>query len=108
MVVQSEWQPGAAVTFTPGPLRDTLGSIRGEVLAAEPHRRLSYSLASGPGHPTTYVTWEVSAGEDGGGSRVRLYVDETETTSDPDEESAASWAGVVAGLRTVLAGLLLG
>ena len=98
MAATSSWQPGAPLRLAgPG------GAVLvGEVLAAaEPHR-LSYALQAGDGHPTTYVTWEVSAAV--GGSLVRLSVDEPDdlTSQGPGPEAADAWSGVLDGLAAVL------
>lgn len=102
--VESTWRTGATVEARPAGEAGAYGSLRGEVLAAEEPRRLSYSLLSGDDHPRTYLTWEITAGDDG--SRVRLYVDEAETDSGDDEADAA-WRSVVAALQAVLSGLSL-
>lgn len=111
MTAVSDWRPGDPVVFTPsrpGPMYSTL---HGEVLAAEEGRRLSYSLGSGDGHPTTYVTWQVSEADGGTGARVRLYVDETERPQgldgDEDGDVQRSWGQVVSALQGVLAALPL-
>ena len=89
--VESEWRPGATVSFV-GPA----GSLSGQVLAAEEPGRLSYSVRADEGQPEAYVTWEVLG--DAGGTVVRLYVDE------PGEAAVeTAWAEVVARLESVLA-----
>jgi uncharacterized protein YndB with AHSA1/START domain len=99
MAATSSWLPGA-------PLRlagNDGAELTGEVLSAAEPRRLSYSLQAGNGQPSTYVTWEIS--DVGSGSLIRLYVDEPDdlTAGRLDLEAAAAWAGVLSGLKDVLA-----
>ena len=96
LAVESTWRPGSTVGFGSS---DGFG-LEGEVLAVEEPRRLSYTLTSGPGQPTTYVTWELDGAGDGGGTTtfVRLYVDE----ADSDLESSAAWLRVVDDLTSHL------
>ena len=61
MTADTGWQPGATVTMTlTGHWR-----LTGQVLAAEPPRRLSYTLDDPPGSPSVYVTWELHGTSDG-------------------------------------------
>ncbi len=91
LAAQSDWRPGAAVTFI-GPA----ASLSGEVLAAQEPHRLSYSVRAGEGQPDTYVTWEILG--DGAGSVVRLYVDEP-----GEREVEPAWLDVVSRLEATLA-----
>lgn len=103
LVAESEWRPGAPVTFT-----GEATTLSGEVLAAEEPRRLSYSVRADDGQPATYVTWEIV--DDGAGSLVRLFVDEpgepVGLEAGADVESA--WLHVVTALESVLGSLVSG
>jgi uncharacterized protein YndB with AHSA1/START domain len=95
LALESDWRPGSTVTAA-GPGR----CLVGEVLAAAPPRRLSFTLATGDDQPETFVTWEIhDAGDADGGSIIRLYVDE-----DADGATDSPWLPVVTGLRAILAG----
>jgi uncharacterized protein YndB with AHSA1/START domain len=113
MAVVSTWESGAPVELVLGPpdRGPMYENLRGEVLTVQEPRRLSYSLGSGPAQPETYVTWQIDPDEDGRGSRVRLYVDETEagpeTGDDRSDETLRAWAPVVAAFESVLASLPL-
>ena len=98
LAATSSWRPGAPVTFRVGP-----HTLSGEVLASEPPRRLSYTIAVGDGQPSTYVTWEIVAY--GSGSSVRLYVDDPDQplSAGFDPEGAAVWSEVIGRLADVLA-----
>jgi uncharacterized protein YndB with AHSA1/START domain len=61
MTADTGWQPGATVTLAlTGHWR-----LTGQVLAAEPPHRLSYTLDDPPGSPSVYVTWELHGTSDG-------------------------------------------
>ncbi len=92
LTIESTWRPGSTVGFGSS---DPFG-LEGEVLVVQEPRRLSYTLTSGPGQPTTYVTWELDSGGDT--TFVRLYVDEP----DSELESAAAWLQIVADLESLL------
>ncbi len=72
---------------------------------AEPQRRFSYSIHAGADQPRTYVTWEIVEAADESGSRVRLYVDETEIASHDDDEAGNTWLLVIASLQRALSSL---
>jgi uncharacterized protein YndB with AHSA1/START domain len=58
MTVDTDWQPGARVTMAlAGRWR-----LTGEVLAAEPPRRPSYTLDDPPGSPSVYDMTAATAG----------------------------------------------
>lgn len=96
---QSSWEPGSALSLAAA----GAPPLDGEVLAATRPARLSYAVRAGAGQPSTYVTWELEG--DGGGTVVRLYVDEPGDfrRGGDGAEAAAAWAAVVERLRSVLA-----
>ena len=73
----------------------------GRVLCAQPYRRLSYFLRSGPEDPATYLTWQLRSCP--GGSTVHLHVDHAEL-ADTDEDAEDTWLPVLAALQALLAG----
>lgn len=75
LAIESTWRPGSTVGFGSS---DPFG-LEGEVLVVQEPRRLSYTLTSGPGQPTTYLTWEL----DGSAQTtfVRLSVDKPDPSS---------------------------
>ena len=104
MTLQSDWEVGSPVVVEPPPGSGREESLGGEVLVVEYGRRLSYTLSSGCGDPTTFVTWEVEPS--GQGAKVSLYVDETQAAPEPDEGADAAWLEAVTALRSTLARLL--
>lgn len=93
MTVESDWRLDSAVTMTLG----GQWHLSGEVLVAEPFRRLSYSLGERPGEPSVYVNWELRA--EGGLTHLRLYVDEIGDGGD-EREIEAAWLPVLCGLAS--------
>jgi hypothetical protein len=73
----------------------------GRVLCAQPHRRLSFFLRSGPEDPSTYLTWQLRACP--GGSTVYIQIDHAEYP-DTDEEAEDTWLPVLAALQSLLSG----
>jgi hypothetical protein len=73
----------------------------GRVLCAQPYRRLSYFLRSGPEDPSTYLTWQLRPSP--GGSMVHLQVDHAESP-DTCEEAENTWLPVLAALQALLSG----
>ena len=66
MTVTSDWRPGSTITMRQedelrqGDTRKFWDvAICGEVLAADPPHRLSYTLGECQSDPTVYVTWEL-------------------------------------------------
>ena len=104
LALQSDWRVGSPVVVEPPPDGGVGERLGGEVLVVEEGRRLSYALSSGPGDPTTFVTWAIEPS--GEGAEVSLYVDETQAGSASDEEIDATWLQAVSALRSTLAGLL--
>ena len=94
MTVESDWRPDSAVTMTLG----GRWHLSGEVLLAEPFRRLSYSLGERPGAPSVYVNWELRA--EGGLTYVRLYVDELDASDGDEHQLEAAWLPVLCGLAS--------
>lgn len=102
LVADSTWCPDAPIHFRTAPIQSTCrSSLVGRVLCAQPHRRLSYLLSSGPEDPATYLTWQLRPCP--GGSMVHLQVDRAEC-ADTDEEAENTWLPVLAGLQTLLSG----
>ena len=96
LAAQSTWSPGALLTLRTGGA--PAAQLTGQVLRAEPPRRLSYLLRSGPDDPATFLTWQLR--RTSGGTTLRLQIDEIEGGSDDDAED--TWLPVLAGLCTLL------
>ena len=96
LAAHSAWSPGAPLTLRSG--GGPAARLTGQVLRAEPPRRLSYLLRSGPDDPATFLTWQLRATP--GGTTLRLQIDETEASSDDDAED--TWLPVLAALRSLL------
>lgn len=107
MAATSSWRAGSPIAVEPpaGAVRSAAAlRLSGEVLRAVPPRRLSFTLSAGDDQPSTYVTWDISSGADGGrAARVRLVVDEP-AADGTDEDGRQAWATVFASLRAVLCG----
>jgi hypothetical protein len=71
----------------------------GRVLCAQPHRRLSYFLRSGPEDPSTDLTWQVRPCP--GGSTLYLQIDQAKCP-DKEEEAEDTWLPVLAVLQSLL------
>jgi len=92
MTADTDWQPGAKVTLAlTGQWR-----LTGQVLAAEPPHRLSYTLDDPPGSPFVYVTWELRSTSDG--TIIRLNVDEPSPLPGNTEDFESAWLPVLSGL----------
>ena len=92
MTANTDWQPGATVTLAlTGQWR-----LTGQVLAAEPPHRLSYTLDDPPGSPSVYVTWELHGTSDG--TIIRLNVDEPSPLPGNTEDLERAWLPVLSGL----------
>jgi uncharacterized protein YndB with AHSA1/START domain len=96
MTAESDWQPGATLMMT----LDDRWRLTGEVLVAEPPRRLSYTLGDRLGEPSVYVSWELRAIDDA--TIIRLYVDEPLPQADVTDDLEAAWLPVLSGLVTRL------
>jgi uncharacterized protein YndB with AHSA1/START domain len=92
MTVDTDWQPDAkvAMALTEG------WRLTGEVLAAQPPHRLSYTLDDPPGSPSVYVTWELR--RTGDGTIIRLNVDEPWPLAGSSEDLESAWLPVLSGL----------
>ena len=102
LVADSSWCPDAPIHFRAAPIQpESQSMLVGRVLCAQPYRRLSYFLRSGPEDPSTYLTWQLRCCP--GGSTVHLQVDHAEWT-DTDEEAENTWLPVLAALQTLLSG----
>lgn len=103
MKVTSDWQPGSTITMR---REDELGqgatrkfwdvAIHGEVLAADPPHRLSYTLGERQSDPTVYVTWELRSGD--GLTIVRLYIDEPDANPDSEDDLDIIWLPILSAL----------
>lgn len=91
LAVQSTWETGAALTVG---VRSG-EQLAGEILNVDPPHRLSYTLRSGPGQPSVYVTWEIEPHS--GGTLVRLYIDEPAPVDATDIEEV--WTPVVTAIE---------
>ena len=100
LAAESSWCVGAPIQFRAPLPRDGHTALVGGVLCAQPGRRLSYFLQSGPDDPSTYLTWHLGACP--GGSIVRLQVDRAEC-ADSEEEAEHTWLPVLASLQALLA-----
>jgi uncharacterized protein YndB with AHSA1/START domain len=96
MTIESDWQPGSTVTMT---VSDQ-GRLTGEILSAEPPRRLSYTLGDRPGAPSAYVSWELRVADDV--TIIRLYVDEPWPEPGAAEDLEIAWLRVLSGLVSYL------
>jgi uncharacterized protein YndB with AHSA1/START domain len=101
LAAHSTWAPGAPLTLrsgggSPGP--PAAAQLDGQVLRAEPPRRLSYLLQSGPHDPATFLTWQLRTTP--GGTTVRLQIDEMEGSSDDDAEE--TWLPALTALHALL------
>ena len=96
---------GARFTFRTQPMPHWNGVVDCEVLAVEPHRRLSYSWnAAGGKQLRTTVTWTLTQVE--GGTRLRLEQAGFGPQDDTNYKGAAyGWQRNFETLEKVLAGL---
>jgi uncharacterized protein YndB with AHSA1/START domain len=107
MTITSDWQPGSTITMRQ---EDELGqggtrkfwdvAISGEVLAADPPHRLSYTLGECQSDPTVYVTWELRSGD--GLTIVRLNIDEPDAYPDSEDELDIVWLPILSALAEKL------
>jgi len=102
LVADSSWHPDSPIHFRAVPIQPECPSMLvGRVLCAQPYRRLSYFLRSGPEDPSTYLTWQLRSCP--GGSTVHLQVDHAEW-ADSDEDAEDTWLPVLAALQALLSG----
>jgi uncharacterized protein YndB with AHSA1/START domain len=96
--VESSWTPGAPVTFYVGDTDDVSDS--GEVLEADPPRRLAYTFAP-VGYELTRVTFELEPVADG--VRLRLVHDRLADPADV-EGWRNGWTPILTNLQSHLEG----
>jgi len=96
VTLRSDWRPGSPVEL----IHEGVVAARGDVVVADPHRRLSFAIEGGHG-PSTIVTWELRPAA--GGTVVRLYVDEPGAEGDDGRDVEEAWLPTLAGLQGVLA-----
>jgi len=105
-LMKNDFKPtvGASFTFRTQPMPHWNGVVDCEVLAVEPHRRLSYSWNAAGGLQTT-VTWTLTEVE--GGTRLRLEQSGFGPQDDNNYKGAAyGWQRNIDALEKVLAGLV--
>ena len=95
---------GAKFTFRTQPMPHWNGVVECEVLAIEPHRRLSYSWNAGDGKKLyTTVTWTLTQVE--GGTRLRMEQSGFGPQDDNNYKGAAyGWQRNLETLEKVVAG----
>ncbi len=103
MTVTSDWQPGSTITMgqdhelEQGDTRKFWDvAICGEVLAADPPHRLSYTLGECQSDPTVYVTWELRSVD--GLTIVRLYIDEPDEYPGSEDDLDIIWLPILSAL----------
>jgi uncharacterized protein YndB with AHSA1/START domain len=104
-LMKNDFKPtvGASFSFRTQPMPHWNGVVDCEVLAIEPHRRLSYSWNAAGGLQTT-VTWTLTLVE--GGTRLRLEQSGFGPQDDNNYKGAAyGWQRNIDALEKVLAGL---
>jgi len=104
-LMKNDFEPtvGRRFTFRTQPMPHWNGVVDCEVLAVEPHQRLSYSWNAAGGLQTT-VTWTLTAVE--GGTRLRLEQSGFGPQDDNNYKGAAyGWQRNIDALEKVLAGL---
>ena len=96
---------GAKFTFRTQPMPHWNGVVECEVLAVEPHQRLSYSWNAGDGKKLyTTVTWTLTQVE--GGTRLRMEQSGFGPQDDNNYKGAAyGWQRMIEALEKLLAGL---
>jgi uncharacterized protein YndB with AHSA1/START domain len=96
--VESSWTPGAPVTFYVGDTDEVSDS--GEVLEADPPRRLAYTFAP-VGYEITRVTFDLEPVADG--VRLRLVHDRLADPADVDDWRNG-WTPILTNLQNHLEG----
>jgi uncharacterized protein YndB with AHSA1/START domain len=99
---------GARFTFRTQPMPHWNGVVECEVLAIEPHRRLSYSWNAGDGKKLyTTVTWTLTQVD--GGTQLRMEQSGFGPQDDNNYKGAAyGWQHMFDALEKLLAGLAAG
>ncbi len=104
-LMKNDFKPtvGAKFAFRTQPMPHWNGVVDCEVLAVEPHQRLSYSWNAAGGLQTT-VTWTLTAVE--GGTRLRMEQSGFGPQDDNNYKGAAyGWQRNIDTLEKLLAGL---
>ena len=104
-LMKNDFKPtvGARFAFRTQPMPHWNGVVDCEVLAVEPHQRLSYSWNAAGGLQTT-VTWTLTPVE--GGTRLRMEQSGFGPQDDNNYKGAAhGWQRNIDALEKVLAGL---
>lgn len=104
--VESDFEEGSPITFS-GEYEGKAYRDRGEILEAEPERRLTYSHYSGasgkPDRPENYHQVSYELAPHGGGTRLTIRQDGNES----DQAKAAAeknWRAVLDGLKECVEG----
>ncbi len=101
--VETDWRPGSKITWS-GEYEGKSYADKGEVLEAEPGRRLRlthFSALSGEAdQPENYHTLEFWLDAREGGTHVELTQDNN-ASADEAERASRNWVTVLAGLKQV-------
>jgi len=96
--VESDWQAGSRLTYH-NP--DGSVAIEGEVVEAEPPKRLVHTLSfPGTGDRRSRVTWQIEPR--GGSSLLTLVHDDFDGETTTFKSVAHGWIPVLSGLKTLL------
>jgi uncharacterized protein YndB with AHSA1/START domain len=102
--VETTWEPGSPITWS-GEWQGRPYQDRGEVLEAEPARRLSVThwspLTGEDDAPENYHTVRYELAPADGGTRVVLDQDGC-TSRDQAEQFSRNWQGMLDGLKRVV------
>ena len=110
--VETHWQVGSPITWS-GEWKGKSFVDKGEILAAEPEKRLSYShwspLAGTPDEPDSYHVIEIFLDPADGGTTVRLTQSNqngevTESDRQARAEYENNWKTMLEGLKRVVEG----
>lgn len=95
--VDSDWQVGSAINY----LIDGHSALQGEIVEADPPRRLVHSFTfPGNDDPPSRATWEIiPAGES---CLVRLTHDGFTSETETYRSVGSGWPVVLSGLKTLL------
>jgi uncharacterized protein YndB with AHSA1/START domain len=110
--VDTDWKVGSPITWS-GEWNGKSYADKGEILAVEPKRRLSYShwspLAGNPDHPDNYHVIDIFLDEADGGTAVRLtQSNQSGKVTEIDRQAKAdyekNWKTMLDGLKQVVEG----
>ncbi|HEY3428298.1 MAG TPA: SRPBCC family protein [Acidimicrobiia bacterium] len=110
--VETDWQVGSPITWS-GEWNGKSYADKGEILAVEPKRRLSYShwspLAGTPDDPDHYHVIDIFLDEADGGTAVRLtQSNQSGEVTEIDRQGKAdyekNWRSMLDGLKKVVEG----